>query len=84
MSSLIEEGEKGYWDTKLTNARLADLSDYFSYSSETGDKVELEAQCGRDGAAAQIVDTCNTVPAPVMILSEPAFTELYLPLTIKD
>ncbi|MEA3439257.1 MAG: hypothetical protein U9R58_03155 [Chloroflexota bacterium] len=84
MSSLIEKGEEGYWDTKLINARLTDLSDYFSYSSVSGDEVELEAQCGRDGAAAQSVDTDNTMPAPAMILSEPVFTELYLPLTIKD
>lgn len=83
LSSLVETGESGYWDSVLSNARLSDLSAYFSYSSP-GDNLEVKAWCGSEGTADQTIDIGYSSPAPHMVLETAPSTKLYLPFTVKD
>ncbi|UCC64994.1 MAG: fibronectin type III domain-containing protein, partial [Anaerolineae bacterium] len=66
LSALVDD--TGYWTTNLGNARLADLSAYFTYSP-SGDQVRLEAQGSGDGAGYATVDTGDDTPAPPIVLS---------------
>jgi hypothetical protein len=67
LSALVENN--GFWSTNLRNVRLADLSDYFSYSA-SGDQLLLVADGAADGHHCGItVDTANDAPVPDMLLS---------------
>ena len=68
LSALVEDN--GFWSTNLGDARLANLSDHFSYSA-SGDQLLLKA----DGAADRrhchtTINTANDDPAPDMVLTD--------------
>jgi subtilisin-like proprotein convertase family protein len=66
LSALVDES--GYWFFNLADARSADLSSYFSYSS-SGDRLRLEAKGAGDGRGCQIVETSADSPAEAIVLS---------------
>ncbi len=66
LSALVDG--TGYWNANLGNARLADLSAYFTYSA-SGDQVKLEAQGAADGTGCLLVDTADDSPAADLILN---------------
>ena len=81
MSHLIVQTDSGHWYTKPTNALTPDLDGYFVSSS--GDNVELDAQCGRDGTASLVIEIGDEAQAPDMVLIEPGTEKLYLPVLVK-
>ena len=71
MSSLVTQG--GYWHLNLSNARVATLDNYFTYTLE-GDGLEVIAQGGEDGNAhTTIIPIANSEIAP-LVLEEPPIT----------
>ncbi|MBC8422481.1 MAG: fibronectin type III domain-containing protein, partial [Chloroflexi bacterium] len=80
LSALVDD--TGYWTTNLGNARLADLSGYFTYSA-SGDQVKLEAQGAAGGTGCLLVDTADDSPAADLILNvSTCLVEKEIPLQI--
>lgn len=82
MSNMIVQADSGHWYTKPTNALIPDLDGYFV--SAGGDNVVLDAQCGRDGTASQVIEIGDATQAPDMVLVEPGMQRLYLPVMVKN
>ncbi len=59
----------GYWSENLVNIRTQNLSEFFDYSVNGGDRLVLFAQGSKDGTATLTVATNQDSPAPDIILS---------------
>jgi PKD repeat protein len=67
LSALVDPS--GYWFLNLANARTTELSNYFSYSSSSGDQLRLEGEGAAEGRGCQIVETSADSPAEAIVLS---------------
>ena len=79
MSALVESD--GWWHANLGNARLADGSGYFTYST-AGDAVMLMAQGPAGRFVSRTVDTGDLGPAAPLTLVRQR--RPYLPLVVKE
>jgi hypothetical protein len=59
LSGLVDSN--GYWYANLGNARIQDLTAYFSYSA-SGDSLAAFAEGGSDGTGSIMVDTAGDTP----------------------
>ena len=66
LSALVDHS--GFWSINLGNARIADLSSYYSYSAN-GDTLFLEAQGAADGVGCEKIDTGVDSPARDIVLN---------------
>ena len=66
LSALVDHN--GFWSINLGNARIADLSSYYSYSAN-GDTLFLEAQGSADAVGCEKIDTGVDSPARHIVLN---------------
>ena len=79
MSALVDAD--GWWQANLGNARLADGTGYFTYST-AGDAVVLMAQGPADGFASRTVGTGDLgSAAPLTLVRQ---RRPYLPLVVEE
>lgn len=65
LSTIIKEGDQGYWYLNLGNARVESLNAPFAYSA-SGDKLELRFVGGPGQVTAVTLDTGAAAPAPTV------------------
>lgn len=63
LSTIVQEGDQGYWFLNLGNARLPDGSGPFLYSA-SGDRLQLRFVAGPGQAIEITLDTGAASPAP--------------------
>ena len=67
----------------LGNTRLADGTEYFTYSP-AGDEVGITVQGASKGTESLRLDTSDVRPvAPVILAGQPVGNMVYLPLILK-